>query len=53
MPRRPRLSPVHPKIAPSATRWRARPQTRSNATDDFDDLEDWMIGFPSTARTGA
>jgi hypothetical protein len=52
MPRQLRLSPVHPKIPPSASRWRARPQTR-NATDEGDDgaFEEWMIGYPSVART--
>ncbi len=51
MLRQSRLSPAHPKILPSASRWRAKPQTR-NATDDYDDvLEEWMIGYPSVART--
>jgi hypothetical protein len=51
MPRRQRVSPVHPKVLPSASRWRAKPQTY-NTTDEFDDgLEEWMIGYPSVART--
>lgn len=58
MPRRTRLFPVHPRIPPGVSRWRAKPRwevlPRSrDATDDGDDgwLEDWMIGYPSVART--
>jgi hypothetical protein len=53
MSRRSRLSPVRLNSPPSAQRWRARPQPRQ-ATDDYDDgayLEEWMIGYPSVART--
>jgi hypothetical protein len=54
MPRRTRLSPVHPKIPPSASRWRAKSRLH-NATDDDDGayLEEWMIGYPSVADTAS
>ena len=56
MPCRSRLSPVHPKSLPSASRWRAKPKVslKRNATDDEDAyLEEWMIGYPSVARTAS
>jgi hypothetical protein len=58
MPRRTRLFPVHPRIPPGVSRWRAKPRWDEKprlrgATDDGDDgwLEEWMVGYPSIART--
>jgi hypothetical protein len=52
MPRPTRLFPVQPRSPPGVSRWRAKPRWRG-ATDDGDDgwLEEWMVGYPSIART--
>jgi hypothetical protein len=51
MPRRTRLFPVPPKSLPSASRWRGKPRRNATDDDEFGYLEEWMIGYPSVART--